>query len=297
MHDASFENIIMDGALKSNPTPNVPGMRLRWVPNPDFESQVAAILGVLRKTWTGWAVLRAVYDCRKNKQQQGQEVRIVPFTPIERLNAGGAKAVTTANNQAASRDPYGHGYVGGFDDRRTPRDDRYDRVGYQGTGVGSGCEIHFEPRGSDADTTLLHELVHAVRIMSGVIDRVPTEFALRAYDDTEEFYPNVVTNIYLSEKGEDDQMEFGHGDFGRSMSLDEFINNPSLPPMLDGRFPLTPAGLLNHPDLGKPVRRLLFRMTSDNEAMCNNIAQKVRVTAKWNLLREYLENPAKYPMY
>jgi len=296
MHDASFENIIIDGSPRPDGLPDAPGIKFRSHANPDFESQVAKLLGELRKTWTGWAVLRALYDHRKNKNGEYQEVRIVPVTAKEHYYHHAA-AFTAPNDRRAASSPSAR-YMGGLDDPKTPRDDRFDRLGYKGTGVGSGCAVHFDPRGANNDVLLLHELVHAVRQMSGVMDRVPTEFALRGYDDEEEFYSDVVTNIYLSERGEDDQIQFGHYNPDVSAkSLDEFLNDPDLPPMLGGRWPLTPAGLLNHPDLGMPVRRLLFKMKSDNYSMCHDIAYKVRVTVKWNLLYEYMDNPAKYPMY
>ena len=47
MRDASFENIVIDASGTLDPT---------------YESEVAALLATLRKTWTGWAVLRALYD-------------------------------------------------------------------------------------------------------------------------------------------------------------------------------------------------------------------------------------------
>jgi hypothetical protein len=59
--------------------------------------------------------------------------------------------------------------------------------------------------------------------------------------------------------------------------------------------PLTPEGLLTHPGLKRPVRRLLSKMTGDTWDMCENIAYKPRVTMQWNLLREYMANRAKYP--
>ncbi|HVS40164.1 MAG TPA: M91 family zinc metallopeptidase [Gemmataceae bacterium] len=277
IRDASFENIVIDdsGSFDSS-----------------YATEVAALLATLRKSWTGWAALRAVYDRRKNKRKEDQELRIVPFTAKDRKENPTAAAFAAAKNWTNATARYSAGYqCGGVDDPATPRDDRYDVTGVQGTGVGSSSFIHFNPRdGKRPDCTLLHELVHAVRQMAGASDCVPMENFLRNYDTEEEFYSDVVTNTYLSERGEDDQIRFGHR---QEKTMEVFLAwDPLLP-----ENPPTPAGLLNHPALGKPVRRLLFKMTADTDDMCKNIAYKVRPTAKWNLLREYMDNPAKYPMY
>jgi hypothetical protein len=289
--DENFENIIIDSGARPLPGPG--GAGVVTPADPQFESDVAAVLGVLRKTWTGWAVLRAVYDRRKNKRKDDQAVRIVPFTAQERRTKGDRTAAfTRPDSLPASMARDGQGYKGGLDDPFTKRDERYDRWGFPGFGTGSGAEIHFDPGQLDSDRHLLHELVHAVRAMSGVIDRVPTEYALRLYDDEEEFYADVVANIYLSERGDDPLIRFGHSE---DKSMDEFINDPDRPAKLDGKLPLTPAALLMHPDLGAPIRRLLAKMVRDTKDLCQNIAYKPRATMKWNLLREYMANPAKFP--
>jgi hypothetical protein len=277
MRDASFENIIMDGSATGDPS---------------YAPGVAALLATLRKTWTGWAVLRAAYDRRKNKRKENQEIRIVPMTAKDKKEFPTAEAFARPKDWAGATARYAKGYqCDGVNNPETPRDDRYDLMGVTGTGVGSSAFVHFNPRdGKRPDCNLIHELVHAVRDMSGVLDCVPVENYLRLYDTEEEFYSDIVKNIYLSERGEDDQIRFGHAG---NKTMEAFLAwDPLLP-----ENPPTPAGLLNHPALGKPVRRLLFKMTADTSDMCDNIAYKPRVTTKWNLLREYLDNPAKYPMF
>jgi hypothetical protein len=80
---------------------------------------------------------------------------------------------------------------------------------HTGTGAGSSVEIGFDPDnlsqscinrgpGSQPDESLLHEMVHALRMMQGQYNPVPT--ANRFYDDEEEFLAIVVTNVYISQK-------------------------------------------------------------------------------------------------
>jgi hypothetical protein len=275
MRRDNFDNIVIDGAGA----------------DPAYEGAVAAVIETLRGAWTGWAVLRAIYVRRKNPRSNNLEVRIVPFTAQDRRTSPpGTEAFARPNNWAAATARGGRGLSGGYDDPSTPRDERYDPLGYQPTGEGSSCEIHFNPReGKRPDINLLHEMVHVVREMSGVIDRVPTEQALRDYDDEEEFYPDVVTNIYLSERGEDNQIRFGHS--SRRRTLEEFLAWDPLEP----EVPPTAAGFLTHPGKAKQLRRLLSKMKGQTWDMCDNIAHRVRQTARWNVLREFMDNPTKYP--
>ena len=56
-----------------------------------------------------------------------------------------------------------------------------------------------KPPGNAPDEVLYHELVHASRLVNGVYDRVPVN---QKYDDEEEYLAIVLTNIYMSEKGQ-----------------------------------------------------------------------------------------------
>jgi hypothetical protein len=78
----------------------------------------------------------------------------------------------------------------------------------KGTGEGSSVEIGFDPDnyseacikrgpGSQPDVVLLHEMVHALRMMQGQYNKVPTKNAF--YDDEEEFVAIVIANVYLSQ--------------------------------------------------------------------------------------------------
>jgi hypothetical protein len=64
--------------------------------------------------------------------------------------------------------------------------------------------------GQEAGEVLLHELVHALRAMSGRENSLPMG---RAFDTQEEFYAILVTNIYTSERGAARSLRGDHGMF------------------------------------------------------------------------------------
>jgi hypothetical protein len=79
----------------------------------------------------------------------------------------------------------------------------------------------FEP-GMLRDEVLLHELVHAGRLLHGFAQKSEklTEGAAAAYEDREEFAAILVTNIYMSEKGAK-ALRASHGGDGFPYILDE----------------------------------------------------------------------------
>jgi hypothetical protein len=103
-----------------------------------------------------------------------------------------------------------------------------------GTGEGSNALIWYTPGmysdkrrpsgpGHQPDEVLFHELVHASRQMRGVMNEMPVN---KGYDDLEEYLAEVLSNIYLSDKG---QTVFS-GNHGGSVILkgpdaDNFLHN------------------------------------------------------------------------
>jgi hypothetical protein len=136
---------------------------------------------------------------------------------------GVCDAGTLALDQAAAH-PNGVGgkgpaiwYTGQPDKQMTPADERLEDSNINrsdtGTGEGSSVEISFDPDNAEAcinrgaasqpDDTLLHEMVHALRMMQGKYNQIPAGKALSPisfYDDEEEFLAIVVTNVYISQK-------------------------------------------------------------------------------------------------
>jgi Effector protein len=107
---------------------------------------------------------------------------------------------------------------------RNPEDRRV------GKGGGADSLIQFTPgmwsgsimlhAANAPDEVLFHELVHASREMRGVMDFVPVN---SRWDDQEEYLAGILTNIYLSEKG---QTIFSGGHDFSSVSSDEANRNP-----------------------------------------------------------------------
>jgi hypothetical protein len=179
-------------------------------------------------------------------------------------------------------------------------DDRFRLVRYRGTGAGSDSEIHFTPqepvpicgsgvvasacrlRGQgehNPDETLLHELVHSLRELLGQFHRYPT--VVSGYDNEEEFFAILLTNIYISEKGGEVLRSSHHGAFG------------ALSPDL--------AGSEKFLGKGDPVitvekfenRRLIKKLAGQNYDVCSTIAAHVK--AAFNPIGEYMNNGSLYP--
>ncbi|HPF60397.1 MAG TPA: hypothetical protein P5149_13845 [Candidatus Competibacteraceae bacterium] len=88
-----------------------------------------------------------------------------------------------------------------------------------------GIGIPFFGPGSDPDEVLLHELVHALRFTAGLSKkdhRVPFQ---KQYDNKEEFFAILITNIYRSECGRRNRRS-GHDAYfwGKSADTEAFLD-------------------------------------------------------------------------
>jgi Effector protein len=151
---------------------------------------------------------------------------------------GVCDAGTLALDQAAAH-PNGVGgngpaiwYKGQPDDVMTSdKDERFEKSNIKtndtGTGAGSSVEISFDPdnstdscvkRGaaSQPDDVLLHEMVHALRMMQGQYNQIPSKNAF--YDDEEELLAIVVANVYVSQKDPAAFLRGNHHDHDRLWS-------------------------------------------------------------------------------
>jgi hypothetical protein len=116
-------------------------------------------------------------------------------------------------------------FKGHSDDPLTPDvDEREDAVHGKGTGEGSNVTIKYTPSiygqawchpegtyGSKADEVLFHEMIHALRVMQGKYNQIPTGDKFYGYKDEEEYLAIIATNVYMSAKGVDNNgLRGGH---------------------------------------------------------------------------------------
>jgi hypothetical protein len=99
-------------------------------------------------------------------------------------------------------------------------DERDEKVppGFVGTGAGSDVVVNFTPANIKtnrvwdrrADNVLVHELVHALRVMQGLRNPIPTKNS--DWMNEEEFWACVVQDVYLSAGGST-RLRYGYGDY------------------------------------------------------------------------------------
>jgi hypothetical protein len=129
------------------------------------------------------------------------------------FRAGSNNAEVAAVKQADAAPDKVRPFRGDMDKKETPQDERENKASYVGTGRGSDATVFFTPStfseyapgtkglfGEANDDLLLHELIHALRMMQGKDNPVPTED--KHYDNQEEWLAILITNIYMSEKAD-----------------------------------------------------------------------------------------------
>lgn len=173
-----------------------------------YERDLSGLLGKIAAKYTGYFVLRELASA-------GQRVEIRPheFAGDDK-GSGDPNPTTVATRE---RDAYRKGtpYLDASDLKQEGKAagvcSDYNagvRDGFkQATGGGSPVLIGFNPRatfpasesgpGSDKDSLILHEIVHAIRNARGL--RNGCKPAPPDYDSYEEFVAIVVTNVYDSE--------------------------------------------------------------------------------------------------
>lgn len=279
-------NITIDG---SSLTQGVV-LRLGLLKQQKYEHSVSGLLDKLGSTWTGRAILKAI----RRTAGQGRKLRIVPYSAADRMAMGQDNAFARASKAAAAAPRGVIDFAGGTGN------DRFRLVGYMGTGAGSDSEIHFTPqeptpvcgsgvvasacrlRGQaehNADETLLHEMVHSMRQMLGQSQRYPT--VVSGYDNDEEFFAIVITNVYISEKGGKALRASHHGSYG-ALSADLATSEKFLG---KGDAVITPEKFEN--------RRLIQKLAGQNYDVCSTIAAHVQ--GEFNPIGEYMTNTRFYP--
>jgi len=189
----------------------------------EYRRQVKAVLDWIARCDSGRALLKGIGST-------GKKMTISAFST-------GAQACTAANRNAyaSAEDTQAATPKGEFafkdDNPKTPRDERFDPVmdptienalrgllglpqePMVGTGNGSNVSIHFTPGmwgygnicaapvgpGSSPSQVLFHEMAHGYREMRGHLFRLATLGTSRPYDNREEFFAIVLSNVFISD--------------------------------------------------------------------------------------------------
>jgi hypothetical protein len=155
----------------------------------------------------------------------------------------------------------------------------------RGTGRGCDCEIHYSDdmwraggccsvspagnAGAQPDEVLFHEVCHSLRGMQGKANCVPTTGTARGYDNEQEFFAVVITNIYMSSKGST-ELRASHASYA-----------PLAAPLNTSAGFLTDANNLR-----------IIRNQSTQEG--GLFAQLQTVVTPFNPIREYMMNRERY---
>lgn len=124
----------------------------------------------------------------------------------------------------------------------------------------------FEPVGMEAPDVLFHELIHALRILQGLVDPQVDQSFWGGYDQIEDYLAIVITNIAISERNPHALLRRNHSRFQK------------LPPNLS-----TSKGFLSFPQNPKRLQRCYLQEIS----LFHNIAGSP-YTQSFNPIREYL---------
>ena len=253
----------------------------------NYENAVVARLRQIERSPVGRIVLEAIRATRR-------ALEIVPYSARDRAQVGTCNAYATEEDRADAA-PAGVQPFRGIDDNpATPGDERYERatVGLSilrhaviGTGRGSDSAIHYSDdmwlasgccsaapgggAGAQPDEVLFHEMLHSLREMQGKLNAVPTIGTARDYENEEEFFAVVLTNIYMSSKGSM-QLRASHQGFA------------PLPAALS-----TSAGFLS--DFHN--RRILRDQSTQEPGLFTRLQN---VAAPFNPIREYMLNKECY---
>jgi hypothetical protein len=181
----------------------------------------------IRHSATGRAILKEIGTASSH------EAWILPYHPKNDDDYNADASATDVKDATSVGMPL-------LDSEGKPSRDAHGRPLGGGTGKGSDVRIHFTPDmwmpfssgrssrfshpptgpGTRADEVLLHELVHACRDMRGVRYRLGVN---KHMDNEEEFLAVVITNIYLSEKGQTD-LRASHRGYTILRDPDKFLD-------------------------------------------------------------------------
>jgi len=174
----------------------------------DYEFSVKWVLDWILRSDTGTAVLGAI-------KRAGQPLLILPYTKDAEKVAGTCNAYAAPVDmvKAGAKDqPILNGRKVLTENNPLKRLLKLPQEPLAGTGEGSDSFIRFSPGmwgfggacypgmpGASPSEILLHEMLHAYRQMRGDSYALPTTGGRVQYDNLEEFFAIVVTNIFVSD--------------------------------------------------------------------------------------------------
>jgi hypothetical protein len=176
------------------------------------QEKVTALLTLIDSFPSGKAVLAELGST-------GHSVRIMPYWHYFRTMPGGEYFNSTpipvkpGESMSYLADGTARDNKGAYERNAPIRDDNNDPMPSEGKGTGAGADVVLffsaetwtskaasEGPGFKADEVLFHELVHITRMIRGRLTRTTVDGG--GYGNIEEYFATVITNVYLSDKGE-----------------------------------------------------------------------------------------------
>jgi hypothetical protein len=245
----------------------------------DHENSVVQLLDGINGTQSGRELLSQIEDrCKRAKMT----FTIVPYSLADRRREPVGSFPKPDNPRAETRKGQPM-YRGGSDIAITPQDERFLKIGI-GTGGGSSVRLHFSPDlpysndgvvGSDPDEVMFHEMVHALRMLQGELQAVPTGATDDDYDNVEEFLAVLVTNLYMSEKDPHGPLRASHNGFS-ALRAEESTSDGFLLNNMENLF-------------------WIQRLYPSEMRYFHTLAQNRK--PKFNPIREYVNNQKTYDVF
>ena len=174
---------------------------------PGYEERVGLMLKNIRWSWTGWALLVAIFKLGSHK------MIIRPWTNFPKIDpTKGVMPVAKNVNATASPTDFKGATPKGQQALSCGVNPGTPVAGVVGTGSGSDTVVAFSPEmwtvdgsnplgtgpGISANEILVHEMTHGFRQMAGklICNATPDQ---AGYDTSEEFTAILVSNMYRSE--------------------------------------------------------------------------------------------------
>jgi hypothetical protein len=275
----SFPHISVDGSflLDECKTRGCDGVRAAA----DQESGVLTLLDTINGTQSGRDLFSQIEDRCKRFDKS---LAIVPFSIADREKHGIVNSFPAPESWLAATRKGQPIFRGGEDNKSTPQDERFITSG-TGKGGGTSVSLHFDPFvpywgegpiGSDPDEVLFHEMVHALRMLQGELEAVPTGTEDSPYNNLEEFLAVLMANIYISEKDPKAQLRGSHDDFTKPLPDQEATSSGFLLNNLENLF---------------WIQHLYPHETRYYHAVTQN------AKPQFNPIREYVNNQKSYDIF